>query len=128
MDKVIIAVGAILIVYAIWQTIQKVRGRAKNSCCGSAEAVTVKKVEDTDISHYPYRYKLKVEGMHCSRCAASVENALNGIPGVWSMVNLGKNEADVRTREPVEAERFADALREASFQLGDCVPVSVPEG
>ena len=118
MDKVIIAVGALLIVYAIWQTIQKFRGKAKSSCCGSAEAVTVKKVEDTDISHYPYRYRLKVEGMTCSHCAANVENALNGMPGVWSIVNLGKNEADVRTKQPVEERSFAKALEDASYSLG----------
>jgi copper chaperone CopZ len=124
MDKVIIAVGALLIVYAIWQTIQKFRGKAKSSCCGSAEAVTVKKVEDTDISHYPYRYKLQVEGMTCSHCAANVENALNNMPGVWSIVNLGKNEADVRTKEPVEEKSFAAALEAASYGLGGYALVS----
>lgn len=118
MDKVIIAVGALLIVYAIWQTIQKFRGKAKSSCCGSAEAVTVKKVEDTDISHYPYRYRLKVEGMTCSHCAANVENALNSMDGVWSIVNLGKNEADVRTKQPVAEKSFADVLKDASYSLG----------
>ena len=127
MDKVIIAVGALLIVYAIWQTVQKFRGKAKSSCCGSAEAVTVKKVEDTDISHYPYRYKLQVEGMTCSHCAANVENALNGMPGVWSIVNLGKNEADVRTKQPTEASAFAKALEAASYSLGGCTLLSGPE-
>lgn len=124
MDKVIIAVGALLILYAIWQTVQKFRGKAKSSCCGSAEAVTVKKVEDTDISHYPYRYKLQVKGMTCSHCAANVENALNGMPGVWSIVNLGKNEADVRTKQPVEEKSFAKALEAASYGLGGYALIS----
>ena len=127
MDKLIIAVGALLIVYAVWQTIQKFRGKAKSSCCGSKEAVTVKKVEDTDISHYPYRYRLKVEGMTCSHCAANVENALNGMPGVWSIVNLGKNEADVRTKAPVEEKRFAQTLSDASYGLSGYALISQPE-
>lgn len=128
MDKVIIAVGALLIVYALWQTIQKLRGKSKaSSCCGSAEAVTVKKVEDTDLSHYPYRYRLAVEGMTCSHCAANVENALNSMPGVWSIVNLGKNEADVRTKAPTEASAFAKALEAASYSLGGCTQLSGPE-
>ena len=128
MDKVIIAVGALLIVCALWQTIQKFRGKSKaSSCCGSAEAVTVKKVEDTDISHYPYRYRLAVEGMTCSRCAANVENALNSMPGVWSIVNLGKNEADVRTEQPTDEDTFARALDAASYGLGGYTLLSGPE-
>ena len=92
MDKVIIIVGALLIVYAIWQTIQKMRGKAKSSCCGGAEAPTRKTVADTDETHYSYRYRLAVGGMHCSHCAVNVENALNSMPGVWGRVNLAKNE------------------------------------
>ena len=92
MDKLIIAAGFLLIVYALWQTIQKARGRAKSSCCGTAEAVSAKKVEDTDVSHYPYRYRLSIDGMMCSNCAKNVENTLNSMNGVWGKVNLGKKK------------------------------------
>ena len=117
MDKVIIIVGALLIVYAVWQTIQKMRGKAKSSCCGGAEAPTRKTVADTDESHYPYRYRLAVGGMRCSHCAVNVENALNAMPGVWGRVNLSKNEADVRTKQPVAEAAFAEALQNAGYTL-----------
>jgi copper chaperone CopZ len=117
MDKLIIAAGFLLIVYALWQTIQKVRGRAKSSCCGTAEAVSAKKVEDTDVTHYPYRYRLSIDGMRCSNCAKNVENTLNSMNGVWGKVNLGKKEADVLSKQKVSEESFASALRETSYSL-----------
>ena len=117
MDKLIIAVGLLLIVFALWQTIQKARGKAKSSCCGTAEAVSAKKVEDTDVSHYPYRYHLTIDGMMCSNCAKNVENMLNNMNGVWGKVNLGKKEADVLSKQSVSEDSFARALQQSSYTL-----------
>ena len=117
MDKLIIAVGLLLIVFALWQTVQKARGKAKSSCCGSAEAVSAKKVEDTDVSHYPYRYRLSIDGMMCSNCAKNVENTLNNMNGVWGKVNLGKKEAEVLSKQAVSEENFASALQDSSYTL-----------
>lgn len=117
MDKLIIAVGLLLIVFALWQTIQKARGKAKSSCCGTAEAVSAKKVEDTDVSHYPYRYRLTIDGMMCSNCAKNVENTLNNMNGVWGKVNLGKKEADVLSKQSVSEDSFARALQQSSYTL-----------
>ena len=124
MDTIIIIAGVLLIAFALWQTIQRFRGKAKNSCCGSSEAVTVKKVEDTDVSHYPYHYLLSIDGMMCSNCAKPVENTLNGMPGVWGRVNLGKKEADVLAKEPVEESSFAQALQKKSYRLKACKVIS----
>ena len=124
MDTIIIIAGVLLIVFALYQTVQRFRGKAKNSCCGSAEAVTLKKVEDTDVSHYPYHYLLSIDGMHCSNCAKTVENTLNGMPGVWGRVNLGKKEADVLAKAPVGSASFAEALTKKSYILTDCKVVS----
>ena len=124
MDIIIILAGVLLIAFALWQTLQRFRGKAKNSCCGSAEAVTVRKVEDTDVSHYPYHYLLSIDGMMCSNCAKTVENTLNGMPGVWGRVNLGKKEADVLAKEPVESSSFAEALRKKSYTLTACKELS----
>ena len=117
MDKLIILCGILIIAFALWQTIQRFRGKAKNSCCGGAEAVTVKKVEDTDRSHYPYHYRLQIDGMMCSNCAKNVENTLNSMEGVWGRVNLGKKEADVLAKEPVSESSFRSALSKTSYTL-----------
>lgn len=107
MATIIIICAALLIAFAVYRTVQKFRGKAKSSCCGTPEVKTVKQVEDTDESHYPYRYTLSIEGMHCSDCARTVENELNSMEGVWGRVNLGRGEASVlakteRTREDFE--------------------------
>ena len=117
MDKLIIAVGLLLIVFALWQTVQKARGKAKSSCCGSAEVVSAKKVEDTDVSHYPYRYRLSIDGMMCSNCAKNVENTLNNMNGVWGKENMGKKEADVLSKQSVSEDSFAQALQQSSYTL-----------
>ena len=117
MDKLIIAAGALLVVYAIWQTVQRFRGRAKSSCCGGREAPARKTVADTDESHYPYRYRLAVGGMRCSHCAVNVENALNAMPGVGAQVQLSTNEADVRAGRPGDEAAFARALQKAGYTL-----------
>lgn len=117
MDKIIIAAGILLVAFALWRTVQKLRGKAKNSCCGTAEAVSVKKVSDTDPSHYPYRYRLGIGGMKCSNCARSVENLLNAVPGVWGRVDLGKKEADVLAKSPVAEESFAAAFSGSGYIL-----------
>ncbi len=124
MDKIIIAAGLLLIVYAFWQTVQKFRGKAKNSCCGTAETVFVKKVDDTDLSHYPYRYILQIDHMKCSNCARTVENMLNNMPGVWAIVDLGKNKADVLAKQIISESEFEKALRGSDYTLKSCTLIS----
>ena len=120
MDKLIIAAGLLLLAYALWQTVLRIRGRAKNTCCGTAEAVSSVKVEDTDPSHYPCHYRLVIGGMKCSNCARNVENALNSMPGVWARISLAKHEASVLTKLPQTAEQFAQALQKTPYRLLEC--------
>ena len=118
---VITVLAAALIVFAVYQTVQKARGKSKMaSCCGSGEPVRRKRVADLDASHYPYRYKLAIENMKCSNCAANVENALNDVEGNWAKVNLGKKEADVLSKLPRTEEDFAKALASTSYKVSGC--------
>ena len=117
---IIIILAALLVIWAGYRTVQKARGKAKSSCCGTPEMVTAKKVDDTDASHYPYEYKLSIDGMMCSNCARTVQNTLNEMDGVWARVNLGKKEADVLTKTPHAQEDFAQSLRKTSYHLTAC--------
>ena len=117
MDKIIILAAAVLVVWAVWQTVQKFRGKAKNSCCGTPEAVTPKQVEDTDESHYPYHYRLKIGGMACSNCARRVENILDQMEGVWAKVDLGKGEAKVLSKKERGETDFRDVLGPTDYSL-----------
>lgn len=117
MSTVILICGAALIIYAIYGTVQRLRGKAKSSCCGSPEAVAVKKVADTDKSHYPYKYILSIEGMMCSNCAANVENAINAMGDTWARVELSRHRAVVLSKNEKTERSFADALRKTSYTV-----------
>ena len=118
--KLIILAGALLIVYAIYGTVQKVRGKAKSSCCGGAESVLPKAVADTDESHYPYRYLVSVEGMKCSNCAVNVENAINAMGDTWAHVNLGRKRAEVLSKSEKTESDFVRALKGTNYKVTGC--------
>lgn len=124
MSTVIIIAGALLIAYALYATVQKARGKAKSSCCGSAETVQAKKVEDTDESHYPYKYHVAIEGMMCSNCAARVENRINAAGDTWAHVNLGRKRAEVLSKAEKTQADFAGLLEGTDYKVTGCEQVS----
>jgi copper chaperone CopZ len=117
MSTIILICGAALIIYAIYGTVQKLRGKSKSSCCGSPEAVIVKKVADTDKSHYPFKYIISIDGMMCSNCAANVENAINAMDDTWACVELGRHRAVVLSKNEKTERDFAEALRKTSYSV-----------
>ena len=115
--KLIIIIGILLIAYAVYGTVQKARGKAKSSCCGSAETVLPKRVEDTDESHYPFRYIVTIDGMKCSNCAANVENAINAQGDTWAHVNLGRHRAEVLAKKEKTEDDFVRALKATGYKV-----------
>ena len=115
--NLIIIAGILLIAYAVYATVQKARGKSGSSCCGGPEAVLPKPVADTDESHYPYKYYVSVDGMKCSNCAANVQNAFNGIDGVWARVNLGRHRAEVLAKKEMKEETFTEALKGTGYKV-----------
>ena len=115
--KLMIIIGILLIAYAVYGTVQKARGKAKSSCCGSAETVLPKRVEDTDESHYPFRYIVTIDGMKCSNCAANVENAINAQGDTWAHVNLGRHRAEVLAKKEKTEDDFVRALKGTGYKV-----------
>ena len=116
---IIYIIAAVLIIYGVYYTVQKLRGQAKSSCCGTPEVKAVRKVDDTDESHYPFRYMLTVDGMKCSGCASNVENSLDNMDGVWAKVSLGRREAKVLAKKEYTKEDFDEALSKTSYKIAD---------
>ena len=126
MATVIIIAGCALIAFALYSTVQKARGKSKGaSCCGSAESVLAKPVEDTDESHYPYRYNVGIEGMMCSNCAARVENAINASGDTWAHVNLGRARAEVLAKSEKSEADFARLLKGTDYKVTGTEQVAV---
>ena len=117
MTAIIVICAMALVAFAVYSTVKKMRGKSKSSCCGTPEVKTVRKVEDTDESHYPYRYTVGIEGMHCANCARAVENALNSMDGIWAGVELGRNRAIVRAKQEMTEGDFEKALSDTSYKL-----------
>lgn len=58
---------------------------------------------------------LKVEGMSCGHCKASVEKALKGVPGVEKVeVFLQEGRATVEGSAPID--RLIEAVREEGYE------------
>jgi Cu+-exporting ATPase len=67
---------------------------------------------------------LRISGMHCASCVASVERALGTVPGVAeASVNLATERAQVRLAGPVDVARLTAAVREAGYEAR---PVTSP--
>jgi len=124
MSTLIIIIGLLLIGYAVYATIQKARGKAKSSCCGTAETVLANKVEDTDESHYPYRYYVGIDGMSCSNCAARVENSINALGDTWAYVQLGRKRAEVLAKNEKSEADFVSALSSTDYTVTSFTPVA----
>lgn len=114
---IILICAAALVVYAVIGTVRKARGQSKSSCCGSPEIKTLKKVEDTDESHYPYRYDVSINGMHCANCARTVQNHLNMGEGIWATVDLGKKRAKILAKQEMSEEDFQRLLWDTQYKL-----------
>lgn len=113
---IIVLIAAAIVLYAIRGTILKIKGKSKSSCCGGSEVVS-RKVRDTDQSHYPYQYELTIDGMMCSNCARTVENALNKTSGIWATVDLGKKTAHILAKQKMTEEDCIATLEETDYQI-----------
>lgn len=119
MGTAVICIALAIIVALAVNSVKK-RIQYGSSCCGTHDPLPKKiRITDRDASHYPYRYSLTVDGMHCSNCVRHVENALNSLPGVWATVNLAEKNVLVRSKGPLEEDGLSRTVSEAGYTLMD---------
>ncbi|MBR3297184.1 MAG: cation transporter [Firmicutes bacterium] len=110
---IVAAILVLIIAAAVYGTVRRIR--YGSSCCGGKEAVTKKiRVKDRNKANYPFRYLLKVNGMHCENCAKRVENAFNAVDGRWATVDLEKKEVLLLSKH----EETEDELRQITASAG----------
>ena len=63
---------------------------------------------------------IKINGMQCDHCRATVEKALNAVNGVKARVDLKKKTAYLELSAPVSDETLKKAVSDAGYE-----PVSV---
>ena len=92
---IICAVIVLVCVPGIYSYVKKL----SHGCCGgSSDTVKRQKPEDMDLSHYPFCYELKIDGMTCKNCAARIENAFNGTGDYYAVVKLNKRTATIHAK------------------------------
>lgn len=61
---------------------------------------------------------LKIKGMSCGHCVASVSKALSEIDGITDVqVNLERGEASYRETKPVAADIVKEAVSRIGFEV-----------
>ena len=114
---IICVILAAIIVYAGISYKRKVT----RGCCG-AETDAPQKVApaDGDVSHYPYKYSLIIEGMSCKACAERVINAFNR-QGFYALsANFKSGEAAVLSKTEVEEDDARFIVANAGYTLKSC--------
>lgn len=93
--------------------------RLSRGCCGGSGQPYIPRVRvwDHNRSHYPYHRILQVEGMFCGNSAASLENALNSLEGVWARANLLKGEVSLYMKQDLDEAVLAFIIKDAGYSV-----------
>ena len=91
-----------------------------SSCCGTKEP-PVKRIKpsDSDTSHYPHTYELKVEGMVCVNCAIRVENAFISQGDMIAKADAMSKEVRLWSKRELSRQDAASIVSEAGYTLLD---------
>ena len=114
---VIVAAVVALEIVGVVRAVGSATGR--RDCCSGARrdvaAGSRVSVVDHDESHYPYVYELRVSGMSCEHCAATVEDALNALGGTWATVYFRSGRARVRSKSERQVRELVAAVADAGY-------------
>lgn len=113
-----IVIVSIMVVLLAAMVMRKIRHGG--SCCGEHEsaAAKIRKV-DTDISHYPYRYEVQIEGMVCANCVRNLENVFNSDEDIYACVDLWKKTAALYSKRRLDRQETVALLDGVSYTLTD---------
>lgn len=112
-DGIIIAILVVAVFFGIRAMVKHFA--RKSGCCGSADYRPKKK----KLKNIKYQKTFKVDGMHCERCKARVEEVINDMVGLAGRVDLKKGELTVSYSEDVEDELIKAKLEWVGYIVVD---------
>ena len=59
--------------------------------------------------------RLRITGMTCDHCARTVEDALNGLPGVKARVSYSQGIAEIQASEDLSTEQLLQVVKAKGF-------------
>ncbi len=113
-DIVVLSLVFILIFLAVKGSLKHFKG--EGGCCGGGTGHISgrrKKLADPVIG----RKTVTIEGMHCGRCAVTVENAVNRIEGAVCEVNLKRNLATISYDRNIDDTSIRQAIMDAGYKV-----------
>lgn len=90
------------------------RKKLSSGCCGGGGEIAIKP-EDTNLSHYPYKTTVLIDGMTCAHCKLRVENTFNNMDGFYVKVNLKKKCAELWSKKEIDEEIIKKAVEKAGY-------------
>ena len=113
-DIILVLIVIIILIFALKGSMKHFNG--EGACCGGNVNNKVK-VDDKNISHYPYTITVYTEGMKCDGCKLKVENALNAKNGIYATANYHKNIVKVHMKENLSDEIITKVVEEAGYRV-----------
>ena len=110
---VAIALVAVVFLVALRAAIRHFKG--EGGCCGGAAEPPPE--QDKVIGAVAARRELTLAGLHCMKCVARVQRALDALPGVAADVTLDPQRALVRMDRAVPDETLRKAVEDEGFQV-----------
>jgi len=107
---------AILLVGCCVAAIDVVK-RVTRGCCRSGAMKREFPIADKEISHYPYRWIMVIEGVRCGECALKIERTLDRIDGVWASVDAKKGSADIRGKILVDDATLRFSVEDLGYHV-----------
>ena len=110
-DLIIIAIVALIILFAVYKTVKHFKGEGE--CCGGgsykARKKKLKNVAETKL--------FAVDGMSCQNCVNRVMENVNSIPGASAIVHLKKGEVAVSMEYHIADDVIVDEIERAGFTV-----------
>ena len=89
--------------------------KGEGACCGggSKPEIPKKKLDGTKLGEKT----MKITGMHCENCVASVTRAINRIDGAAAKVNLKKGEAVVSYDREISNDELKKVVEDRGYHV-----------
>ena len=89
--------------------------KGEGACCGggSKPEIPKKKLDGTKLGEKT----MKITGMHCENCVASVTRAINRIDGAAAKVSLKKGEAVVSYDREISNEELKKVVEDRGYHV-----------
>ena len=112
-DIIIVLIVVVLLGLALKGSVKHFKG--EGACCGggSKPEIPKKKLDGTKLGEKT----MKITGMHCENCVASVTRAINRIDGAAAKVNLKKGEAVVSYDREISNEELKKVVEDRGYHV-----------